>query len=756
MRKISYSRRGLIISLLLSVVFPVVAEGVTTYLSEGFEGAFSDGAPSGWTEEYTTWLFDWIQYAGDYDSMNPASPHSGSYNALLFFGNQFEDHKTWLITPVINFGETTSATLEFYHQQRQGMAGGQDELRVYYRRSETGSWILLKSYTSEVETWTKRTILLPNLSSSYYIGFLGNAKYGFGVCIDDVRIYSGGDDGGSTGSDNITNCYAVICGVSDYPGTTSDLNYCDDDAIDLRDALLALGNWKSENITMLTDSAATKSAIQTAISVMADSAGPNDLCLFSFSGHGTTGTDTAPIDEIDGVDEFISAYDDNIRDDELSVWIDALPTDKYVVLLDTCFSGGQIKGMADSRSVSGRKLIPKGVGSIVPQKGDGFADDFATKGARVISSSAIQTKDLDDLGRGVVLTACDEDEESYETEDLQNGVFTYYVVEALAGPADTDGDGAISAEECYVYARPRAAAYTELAEDGSQNAQIYDEYPGELELSFTNPIITKCTVKAGKRPIVTAKGDSITVQGELNARFSDFEDAMDATMSVAIDSNDMNDPCVITFPVDADTFKGGKYRYSKKVDGVKKTFKYDTGTHKFSFSAGKINLSGLSCPVIVTVEIGGYSATIETYESIVNGKRLIPVNLLMGVADSLRVDKIKVKQNTKKPTSDQLTVKGGFSAWDDGVNMVGTDVNVILGTQTWTIPQGNFKAKTTKFTCSRIATDNEIGIAAAKFDFSKGVFTLAIKNADIDDIHGVTNFEINFADVNSTTDVNVL
>ena len=226
-------------------------------------------------------------------------------------------------------------------------------------------------------------------------------------------------------------------------------------------------------------------------------------------------------------------------------------------------------------------------------------------------------------------------------------------------------------------------------------------------------------------------------------------------MSIEIDSNDMNDPCVITFPVDADTFKSGKYRYSKKVDGVKKSFKYNTGTHKFSFSASKINLTGLSCPLTMSVEIGGYSATIETYESIVNKTRPIPVNLLMGVRDSIRVDKIRVKQNTKKTGRDKLTVKGGFSAWDADVNMVEADVNVILGTQIWTIPQGSFKAKNTKFTCSKIATENENGIAGAKFDFAKGVFTLSIKNADIDDVYGEVGFEINFADVNLVTEVNL-
>jgi hypothetical protein len=135
-----------------------------------------------------------------------------------------------------------------------------------------------------------------------------------------------------------------------------------------------------------------------------------------------------------------------------------------------------------------------------------------------------------------------------------------------------------------------------------------------------------------------------------------------------------------------------------------------------------------------------------------NGKKPIPISLLMGVTDSLRVDKITVRQSTTKPASDQMTVKGGFSAWDADVNMFEADVNVILGTQTWMIPHGNFKAKNTKFTCSKIPATAS-GTAAASFDFSKGAWTLTIKNADIKDVHGVTGFGINFGDVNATTDV---
>ena len=755
MSKKAFFKGGLIISLLLLVIFPAIAAGVTTFLTEGFEGDFSGGAPSGWTASYKSGAVDWARNVGDF--MNDDGPHSGSFNAMLFYGDGTTDHETYLITPPIDFGtDTSTATLEFYHKQRVGYSGHQDTLKVYYRRSETSPWIQLASYTSSVATWTKRTITLPNLSTAYYIGFLGDAKYGFGVCIDDVRVYT--DSGG--GSSQTTNYYAVICGVSNYQDV-SDLLYCDDDAIDVRDALLAMGSWKSENITMLVNDAATKTAIQSAISDMAGKALDGDLCLFFFSGHGSN-------DDIDTYllpyDALTDSFENDIRDDELGAWIGVLPTDEYVVMLDSCFSGGFIKGFGTAaKGIRGKGLVRSG-SSITLQNG-GFATGFlsgytaARAGVKLTTTSDVQTKDLRDNGRGVVVTACAAAEESYETDALQNGVFTYFLLDAMAGAADTDGDQSVSAEECYAYVKPLAASYTSktsLFPDGAQNAQLYDAWAGELELGVSNPIINSCTVKAGKRPIVAAAADSITVKGELGATASDFQ--MNSDISVTINSNDMTDPCILTFPVDGNTFKNGKFSYSKTINGLKKSLKYDTKTHVFNFSASKINLTGLDCPLTMIIQIGGYSATMSTGESIVNGKKPIPISLLMGVTDSLRVDKITVKQNTTKTGSDQMTVKGGFSAWDANVNadanMANEDVNVILGTQTWMIPHGSFKAKKTKFTCSKIPATAS-GTAAASFDFNKGAFTLTIKNTDIDDVHGVTGLGINFGDVNATTVVSL-
>jgi M6 family metalloprotease-like protein len=165
--------------------FTIISAGLKTLLSEGFESAFVSGAPVGWSKSFlTTGSVNWIRNSGDYRN---DGAHSGTYNALLYIGAT-GNHKTYLVTPSMNFpAGTQSPILEFWHKQAL-WSPDQDTLTVYYKTSKSGVWTLLASYTANITTWTKETIALPNVSSDYYIGFLGNAKYGYGVCIDDVLV----------------------------------------------------------------------------------------------------------------------------------------------------------------------------------------------------------------------------------------------------------------------------------------------------------------------------------------------------------------------------------------------------------------------------------------------------------------------------------------------------------------------------------------------------------------------------------------
>jgi len=152
--------------------------------NEGFEN--SGTIPVCWSQEYvTTPGLNWTFIAGSGNS-HPAAAHGGTINACLKDANT-SDNRTKLITPPFNLSTLGSPVLKFWHTQALWSLD-QDQLIVYYRTSAAGTWTTLATYTSNITTWTEETISLPNPGSEYYIAFEGNAKYGYGVCIDDVSV----------------------------------------------------------------------------------------------------------------------------------------------------------------------------------------------------------------------------------------------------------------------------------------------------------------------------------------------------------------------------------------------------------------------------------------------------------------------------------------------------------------------------------------------------------------------------------------
>lgn len=256
--------------------------------------------------------------------------------------------------------------------------------------------------------------------------------------------------------------YAVIVGVADYPGTVNDLKFTDDDAYAMYQTLLSFPSWSAERIALLIDSAATKANALQAMVQLTQEAGPDDVFLFYFSGHGTVGADLPPLDEADGRDEYLCTYGSTlaefIRDDELETWLAALVPNRIMIILDSCFSGGAVKGV--------RSLWT----GAPPREGDGFEADLVRPDAA--------TRDLDGLAKCVVaMMAADDHEYAYELgHPFDHGLFTYFLLEAMRGVGDLNGDGFTTAEECFAYA---AAGVQSVAGPYGlqQYPQLYDACP---------------------------------------------------------------------------------------------------------------------------------------------------------------------------------------------------------------------------------------------------------------------------------------
>lgn len=256
--------------------------------------------------------------------------------------------------------------------------------------------------------------------------------------------------------------------------------------------------------------------------------------------------------------------------------------------------------------------------------------------------------------------------------------------------------------------------------------------------------VNKCTVIAGSNPAT----DSISVSGFIDVSADKF--AIPGSVTVTINSADMASPCVQTFPIDSTTFKSGKYKCTRNEKPLKTSFAFDMATSKFSFAAKNVSLKGLSCPVHIEIKIGDYTGAADIDETIVNGAhKPIPIKLLMGAKNSLRVDKIAVKRNTN-----QLMVRGGFAVADTTVNMVNESVSITLGSQTFTIPANGFKAGKSKFVCSKIAL-SEGGVATASFNLKTCTFSLTTKNTGITAGVGNVGMRLKFAGFNEIVPVNI-
>jgi len=213
-------------------------------------------------------------------------------------------------------------------------------------------------------------------------------------------------------------CWGVFAGVSDYE-FINDLDYADDDAIDLYSVFTPV--WGAANTRLLVDSEASKADILDAIGWMADNAGENDTVVFTFSGHGTD------LGELCTYDFYSS--NSGISTTVLYQALSQVKAEKIVVIIDVCHAG-----------------------------------EF----------QYMLSKD----GR-VLLLASQADELSQESYELRNGVFTYYILQAISefDDIDTNHDYELSAEEIAAHASLMTSLY-----DYSQNPVIDDEFIGELAL----------------------------------------------------------------------------------------------------------------------------------------------------------------------------------------------------------------------------------------------------------------------------------
>lgn len=233
--------------------------------------------------------------------------------------------------------------------------------------------------------------------------------------------------------------WALIVGVSGYPGQIQKLGFPNKDARAIKDLLVKTANFRDDHIRLLTDDGqgeakATKQNILAAIDgYLLPRVQANHQVIIFLAGHGIArglGTEAKsyflPVD-VDATSK-ASLESTGLELGELSRHLSALKASQFTIFMDACredpFPGRGIKGNTMT--------------------------DVMTRGLRIVPGEN-RPADLPPP-TSIVFYACQVGERAYEDAKLEHGVFTYYI---LAGVKDLANrpDGRVEAGNLAAYLR---------------------------------------------------------------------------------------------------------------------------------------------------------------------------------------------------------------------------------------------------------------------------------------------------------------
>ncbi len=279
------------------------------------------------------------------------------------------------------------------------------------------------------------------------------------------------------------------------------------------------------------------------------------------------------------------------------------------------------------------------------------------------------------------------------------------------------------------------------------------DYP-KLAWSFDGncPIfIKKCSVIARDENY-----NSILITGKLNADNNDFLSAQE--VKITIDSQYQFVAYMQSFGIySGGTFINNKFRseiikyYLCPGCIGKISFKYDTKTKNFFFKENDADVWGFSSPMKLQIDIGDYNAVTTIDESIVNGRKPIPIKLLTGLKDSIRIDNSRFSRDANYNII-RFSVKGGISLKNvEDANLCAVPLDINIGSNAFIIPAGSFKYIKGKYVCSNVLLSNS-EVAWAIFDFNRCTFYITISNTNIR-LYGSEDFKIEFCDFSEQAEV---
>jgi len=236
-----------------------------------------------------------------------------------------------------------------------------------------------------------------------------------------------------------TKLYALLVGINNYPGAP--LNGCVPDAQKVGAYLRSRTDIliEEDSILMLTDEQATKEKIVNSFRIHLSKAGPEDVALFYFSGHGAqeVADNSVWINELDGYLEGIACYSAQqpvlLADKELRFLIyelaqNAGPVAPHILtIFDCCHSGDNTRSISSVAAEAEETAREKRYRHAFPQR---KWEEFIFSGSIKPSSFALASmKELMPQGPHISLSAAQDKQPALEVGN--SGLFTQNLLQVL-------------------------------------------------------------------------------------------------------------------------------------------------------------------------------------------------------------------------------------------------------------------------------------------------------------------------------------
>ncbi len=230
---------------------------------------------------------------------------------------------------------------------------------------------------------------------------------------------------------------ALLIGINKYRVPGANLRGCVNDVKNIQSVLTEYYGFADEDMTVLTDDAATKKAIQSGIKKLIAGGKKGDVLLLHYSGHGSNVPDDNG-DEADHRDEILCPTDldwnDPLRDDWLRVQFDKLKKGvSLTVIFDCCHSGTATRAILPPDTAILPRFLPCPLDLMATESGRALRGKTR---ATVRKSSSAARKKNDVVSATIpeiLITGCRDTQTSADAsiDRSFNGALTYYLVSAL-------------------------------------------------------------------------------------------------------------------------------------------------------------------------------------------------------------------------------------------------------------------------------------------------------------------------------------